>query len=939
MQRLVLFAFVCVAVIASAQKKKPAAPVVKQPLSHLVYNSWKDITSKAISPDGNYVGLIVNPQEGDGKVIFYHVKSAAQDSVARASDLQLTYDSKVAVFKIKPQHQKLKELRRQKKKKDDLPKDSLGIYTFATRKIERLADVRSYKMPEKAGGWLAYQKEATKEIKPKTPATSGEKKEEKPKKKKMNTDDNGYTLVVRHLATAKETSFGFVKDYTFAKGAQGLLFSTTGNDNTLKAGVYWYDLPGETLHTLFEGKPKHKFKGLAISEQGNQVAFLVDTDTTKALVRNFQLYHANVSDEATKIAETNTDGLPAAWTVSEHTTPYFSKNGARLFFGSAPAPLAQDTTLLLEEIVQVEVWHWNDDFIYPQQNKQAEAEKKRAHLAVYDVAAQRITQVGNKDFTSVELGDEGNASTALGESNIPYRRTTFYDPSAYADFYLLNITEGSRKTIATKVKGNAALSPKANYVTWFSLTDTSWFCYSASSSQTVRLNQGLPHQFADEENDVPDYPSAYGVAGWTKDDAALLIYDRYDIWSFDPQNRRGPINLTKIGRSQKIIFRYIRLDAEERFIDPEKDILLSAFDETTKASGYYKLNLNSGQLTRLVMDNRRFSGTLKAKLSDQLLFTRESFREFPDVWLTDVNFNAPRKISDVNPQMKNYRWGTAELVSWTSLDNITLNGLLYKPDDFDPAKKYPMIVYFYEKESDNLHQHIKPEPLRSTINRATYVSDGYLVFVPDIVYKTGFPGESAYKAIMPGVTSLMARGFVDERNVGIQGHSWGGYQAAYIITRTNFFKAAEAGAIVANMTSAYGGIRWETGLSRMFQYEHTQSRIGATLWQKPLHFIDNSPLFAAEKIQTPLLLLHNDADGHVPWYQGIEMYMAMRRLNKPVWMLNYNGEPHWPVKRENRMDFQIRMKQFFDHYLKGAPPPAWMTNGIPAVEKGINKGY
>jgi dipeptidyl aminopeptidase/acylaminoacyl peptidase len=220
-----------------------------------------------------------------------------------------------------------------------------------------------------------------------------------------------------------------------------------------------------------------------------------------------------------------------------------------------------------------------------------------------------------------------------------------------------------------------------------------------------------------------------------------------------------------------------------------------------------------------------------------------------------------------------------------------------------------------------------------------YVSNDYLIFVPDVVYQTGYPGESAFNCIIPGVSYLLEQGFVDKDRVGIQGHSWSGYQTAYILTRTRMFRAAEAGAIVANMTSAYGGIRWESGLARMFQYEKAQSRLGVSLWENPLPFIENSPLFFANKIETPLLLLHNDADGAVPWYQGIEMYLAMRRLNKLTWMLNYNGEPHWPVKRENRIDFQTRMMQFFDHYLKDAPMPMWMQRGVPAIEKGIIQGY
>ncbi|MBY0433855.1 MAG: prolyl oligopeptidase family serine peptidase, partial [Cyclobacteriaceae bacterium] len=758
-------------------------------------------------------------------------------------------------------------------------------------------------------------------------------------KKKTNNDDNGYTLTLRSLADGKETHFGFVRDYTFAKFGQGLLFSTTGNDSTLKAGVYWYDLNGNQLTALHTGKSKFKYKGLSISEDGQQAAFLVDTDTTKTLIRHPQLHHWKKGmPTATLLDVERSMGISQNWTVSENYSPLFSKDGDKLFFGAAPVQVVQDTTLLPEEIVNVEIWRGEDEYIYPQQNRQLEAEKKRSYLSVVDLGEKQIYQLGSREVPTIEMGDEGNASIVLGETNVPYRKMITWDASAYSDFYITNLRSKQQKIIAQRVKGNASLSPKARYAYWFSLADTAWFAHSVATEKTVRLTQ--PNlKFADEENDSPDFPTGYGSAGWTDDDKAFIAYDRYDLWMFDPQNSTPPINLTKIGRKEKVVFRYVKLDPEERNIPAGKELLLSAFQETTKASGYYKLSLTDGKLTKLIMENARFAGTIKAKAANQLLFTRESFREFPDVWTTDVNFTSPKKISEANPQMKNYWWGSVELVRWTSLDNIPLSGLLYKPEGFDPQKKYPMIVYFYEKESDNLHQHIKPEPLRSAINRSVYTSNGYLVFVPDIVYKIGFPGESAHNCILPGVTSLMAKGFVDEKNIGIQGHSWGGYQTAYLITRTNLFKAAEAGAPVANMISAYGGIRWESGLSRMFQYEHSQSRIGGTLWEKPMHFIENSPIFFADKIQTPLLLLHNDADGAVPWYQGIEMYMAMRRLNKPVWMLNYNGEPHWPVKRENRTDFQIRMMQFFDHYLKGSAQPDWMKKGVPAIEKGVTKGY
>lgn len=930
---LVVLAFV---VPAFGQKKKtPAAPVTKKTLSHLDYDGWKEIPYKSLTPDGQHTVMLINPQDGDGRAFFQNLKTGTRDSVARVEMVSLSWDSRIAAFKIKPQQKLVKELRRQKKKKEEMPRDTLGIYAFATRAVEKIPDVRSYRMPEKNGSWLAYQPEPPRDEKGKAAApTTGKKKVKK------YSDDNGYRLILRNLDTRKEVVFEYVKEYAFARFGQGLMFVSTGNDSTTKAGVYWYDPNRGALQSLFIGRPKFKIKGLSIAEEGNQASFLVDADTTKALVRHFQLYHWKAGDGAATFLDVERSmGIPQNWLVNDNYTPVFSKNGARLFFGSYPVPVVQDTTLLTEETVQVEVWGGEDAYIYPMQNKQLDTEKKRAYLAVIDLADKQVMQLADKDVPNMEMGAEGNAAVVLGETNVPYRKMITWDPSAYTDAYLFDIAKKQRTTVAKKIKGNPRLSPQARYVYWFSAPDTAWMCYGIASGTTVNLTRGIKILFADELYDEPDYLPPYGAAGWTADDQQFLVYDRYDVWSLDPEGKKPAVNLTQTGRREKNVYRYQRLDLEERFLDPSKDLILSVFNEDTKTSGYAKFSLRDKKLTRLISADARFGGLTKAKRADQLMFTRETFREFPDVWVSDMNFSAPKKVSTANPQMKQYAWGTAELVKWTSLDNVPLTGLLYKPEGFDPKRKYPMIVYFYERESDNLHAYVPPTPLRSTINRSTYVSDGYLVFVPDIAYKIGFPGESANNCILPGVTALIATGFVDEKNIGIQGHSWGGYQIVYLLTRTNLFKAAEAGAVVANMISAYGGIRWGTGLSRMFQYEHSQSRIGGTLWQKPMHFIENSPIFFADKIQTPVLLMHNDADDAVPWYQGIEMYLALRRLNKPVWMLNYNGEPHWPVKRENRMDFQIRMKQYFDHYLKGAKAPGWMTDGVPATEKGIKKGY
>jgi dipeptidyl aminopeptidase/acylaminoacyl peptidase len=333
------------------------------------------------------------------------------------------------------------------------------------------------------------------------------------------------------------------------------------------------------------------------------------------------------------------------------------------------------------------------------------------------------------------------------------------------------------------------------------------------------------------------------------------------------------------------------------------------------------------------MAAKNFGTPIKARNAEVYLLSRQTFVECPDLYVSDASFREMRKISDTNPQQSQYVWGTAELVSYRNTDGVPLKGVLYKPENFDPKKKYPMIVYIYERLSQQLHRYLEPKP-GTAVNPSYYVSNGYLVLTPDIVYTVGFPGQSALKAVLPAVQSVADRGIVDENAIGIQGHSWGGYQIAYMITQTHRFRAVAAGAPVVNMISAYDGIRWGTGLPRQFQYERTQSRIGGSIWQYPTRFMENSPIFWADKVRTPVMMLHNDGDDAVPWYQGIEFYLALRRLGREVYLFNYNGEPHGLRKRTNQKDYAVRLQQYFDHHLKGAPAPDWMVKGVPFLERG-----
>ncbi len=444
----------------------------------------------------------------------------------------------------------------------------------------------------------------------------------------------------------------------------------------------------------------------------------------------------------------------------------------------------------------------------------------------------------------------------------------------------------------------------------------------------------------DEENDVPNHPYAHGAAGWTANDQNLLIYDRYDIWKFDPTAATPPINLTVNGRKQKLSYRLEQLDKEARFIDLGKPQLLKGFNETTKGYGFYNARLSTPAAPKtLLAGNYMLRSIDKAKNTDDVIYTMETFQQYPDIHYSTLAFKKSVQLTHGDKQQEGFIWGTAELVSWISLDGRPLEGIVYKPANFDPNKKYPMMVNFYERNSETLHNYRMPEPHRSTIDYHLYNSNEYIIFNPDIRYVDGYPGESCYNCLMPGVTMMIAKGYIDEKGIGAQGHSWGGYQVAYLATRTDLFSAIESGAPVVNMFSAYGGIRWGSGMARSFQYEHTQSRLAATPWSSPLRYMENSPLFTMDKVQTPILIMHNDADGHVPWYQGIEYFVAMKRLGKPCWLLNYTGEPHWPMHMANRIDFQRRMFQFFNHYLKKEKMPKWMSEGVPAVEQPFELGY
>jgi len=923
--KILLFTLFILSLTGYAQEEK-------KPLDFSVYDNWKYIENEGISNDGEWVFYESNPYYGDGKTVVYNTQTEQKTTVRRAKDAKFSPNSDYLVYKIYPYTDTVRALKLKKTDKKELPKDSLGILVLGNNETMAFEDIKSFEVPKKNSSWFAF-------LHTEKEAEDTTKKEKKKKYDKKAPKE--YSLTILNPVTNKKHQFKNITEFSLSNNGKLVSFIKQQNDTILKSTLFTFNTEKEELDSL-ESKTGLS-KKLNADYEGNYVAFLHSEDTIETKVYSLYLYNYG-QRQLQKIADTLSKALPEKWTASENGNIYFSENNNRLFFGIAPKPEPEpEDTLLDEEKVVLDLWSWTDPLLQPQQLSNLSRELKRTYLTVYHIQDKKLIRLEDEKIKRTYKNRNGNGDIALGYYNEPYQKQTSWELPRYSDIYIININTGEKTLFKEKFKGEIGLSPDNQYIQWYAYADSAWHVYSIKDKTTKNLTGKLNVNFYNEEFDYPMDPGSYGIAGWTKNDAEILIYDQYDLWKFDPEMKKTPVNITnQWGRNNNVRFRYIQLDDKNEFISPKQELLLKSFNFENKQSGFYYCTIKGkSNPEKLITDDVYFYNPEKAKEAEKIIWQRSSFKEYYDLWVSDIDFTDAEKISHENPQQKDFLWGDVELYKWITADGTKEEGLLYKPENYDPNKKYPMIVYFYRLHSDDIHRHYAPRPSRSVINPTFYTSNGYFVFMPNIRYKTGYPGESAYNYVVSGTLALLnERPYLDKDAVGIQGQSWGGYQAGFIITKTDLFSAASIGAPVSNMTSAYGGIRWTSGMSRMFQYEHSQSRIGGTLWEKPLHYIENSPVFYAPKINTPVLIRHNDADGAVPWYQGIEYFVALRRLNKPVWMLNYNGQPHNERnKSPNTKDLSIRMMQFFNHYLKDKPAPDWMKYGIPATEKGKTLGY
>lgn len=929
-----------------------SATAQKKPLTVADFDQWKSISNIKLSKDGSYALWQTEPQEGDGTLYLHTMANGKTRSFARASGARLTGDNQFLVFTVKPAYAVVREAKRKKTKKDDMPKDHLVVLTLATGKTDTIKNIDSYTMPAEEGNWLAVTlkveespKETPKPAEPAKPAGKPVKpaakptqatttaKEEKPKKPKM-------VEVVRLIALGGEVKLEVKKvDKTyFPDYAKSFYYLREKGDSINPKGLYRVPL-GNLTPVLVDSA----FKGLSnlqFNKRGTLAMFLTTPDSAKADVRlwSMKLYDGN---KPKVILDKNTKGMPKGWMPSPDFKTVIDENKRYMLVGTKPIPTQypKDTMALEEEKVKLDIWHWQDEDIQPFQIKNKKLFEEKSYVGRIDMNSLAFMQLADETLETSSRFDDTVGTWIAGYDDREYRRESSWITPNHQDMYVINVATGERKLVKRRVRASLSLSPEEGYAYWYDRVERHWFAYDMDDGRIINLSNAIEFAMWDEEDDTPDDPYPYGSVGWVGD-SMFVVRDRFDLWGIRPQNARNPVNLTQgKGRETNTVFSVQNLSPKNKRL-PKDKWLLTSFDRRYKSEGIYALDVPTGILTELVApEASNFMSFVKAENANVLLYRKGNFVEYPEIFITDLTFNSPKKLTNTNPQQSKYTWGTVELVHWKGGQGAKLEGLLYKPEDFDPEKKYPMLVYFYERNADGLNDYKTPAPSASTINIPYFISNGYLVFMPDIVYEVGKPGESAYDCIVSGTKMLMKEEWVDASRIGIQGQSWGGYQVAYLITQTDMYACAMAGAPVSNMTSAYGGIRWGSGMSRQFQYERTQSRIGKTLWDDRDAYIENSPVFYAEEVETPLLMMHNDEDGAVPWYQGIEYFMALRRLDKMVWMLVYNGEDHNLKQRHNRKDLSLRMAQFFDYYLKDAPMPEWMRDGRPALEKDKNPAF
>lgn len=933
---------------ASAQDKKP--------LDHSVYDSWESLSGISVPYNGKYVFYSVNKQQGDGILYVYNLATGEKIDIPRGKGAVISTDGQTLLYRISPLYSETHEAKVKKKKGDDMPKDTLVILNLKSGEKQIFPRLKGVKYGRELQRYIAFQ----------TTPEAPKKDAKGPKPDKSA----GTPLYLMDIRSAKIDTIGIVEKYDFTDDSEYLSYITKpGKKDTVGVrALHIKDFASGEDKVILSGDKKMKVELPVYDEVYGRFAFYAQVDTTKEAQKFSDIYlYEKGKAQAMKLISREHAGIPEEWMIGDKHALSFaegesslSKDGGALFFGIKPIPEEQDTTIAEFERVKLDIWRWNADYLPTVEAVRKKEFENMSYLTAYYFSdPTKVVQIENEVVHSVNIPDKLQGDWVLSSSDKAYRVLRQWETNPHSDIYKVNVRTGESELLKKDATNSVMLpSPSGTYYTLFGSLTQDWYLYNIQTGAHRNLTSELGVAFWNEDTDTPGLPRPYSASTWVENEEYFLIGDRYDLWQFDPKGEKAPFMITEgLGKATNNNFKVARpihdpkakrtrFGAASGPLKLGEPLYLSSFNRVTREHGFYMkditkkkakmVKLAEGPYTMAISGislSNEYPGIAQVGKSQKpprklsipvFVYTKGNFENSTNVFITKDMFRTESRISDTNPQQKDYNWGTVEMVSWMTADSIKAEGLLFKPENFDPNKKYPVIIYFYEKDSDELYNYRSPAPSRSIVNIPYFVSNGYIVFDPDIYYTTGHPGQSAMRSIMPAVDMLCENPWIDSENMAIQGQSWGGYQVAYMITQTDRFKAAGAGAPVSNMTSAYGGIRWGSGVTRQMQYERGQSRIGQNLWDAFDLYVENSPLFFVPNVTTPVLIMHNDKDTAVPWYQGIEFFASLRRCGKQAWMLQYKGEDHNLRERHNCKDLSEKLAEFFDHFLKGAPEPEWM---------------
>lgn len=870
--------FILCLCVLSAHSQKPI-------IDSTVFNRWSKTGGAELSRDGNYgVFYILRPQQSP-TVIVSATQKKWKKEFSNIKGGALLADNKWFVFQTE--------------------QDSLCLLRLGSDEVKFLAHVNSYEVLRgQAGEWLTYPLEGSS------------------------------TLIVRRTGDDNVQKLDAVTRYWFNATSNALVIRRQKYEERTSE-LHWLNLSTGGSRMIWQGNV-YNYE-CVFDQAGRQLAIYSSTTPPRQDPR-FTLWLCRDGEQARQLMNDGKYGVNENL-VLDRETPIFNQQGDKLFVSLIEQSMQKPAS----SSVQVDVWSYRDKRLAEEQL--GILKRRKRFMACVDIATGKLTQLEDDQLrlTSRSSLREHNDQVLLTLND---GHDFWWQKETQYSFYITSLADGQRKLVKEKIPFGKLwtvprairMSPGDKYIVYYDPVLRDYISYDIASGKVRNITAGLGVDWKDNRAEpnrsVDPAVNPVGIAGWTPDDRHVLLYDNWDIWKIDLTGVTPPLNITNsFGNKHHIRLRLTTSQGEgdEKVVQDNAPILLSAFDTATKYSGYFSTSLNgSGNPRLLAMGPYRYELITKATSADEWVVKRESAVDAPNFFVTR-NFKDFSVMTDVNPQ-RAYNWLQADVVTWNLPDGKPCQGMLFRPENFDSTKKYPLFIDYYDVQSDELYRYREPAASMADINIPYFVSRGYIVFYPDIHHQTATVQENLLQTVTSATDYLVGKSWIDSNRMGLLGHSFGGYETNYLVTHTKRYAAAKESCGSTDMVSGYGGLLGD--ISRQEKYELGQYKIGANLWDHPERYIDASPVLRADQVTTPLLMMHNKQDALVPWTQGVEFFMALRRLGKRAWMLQYDKGEHF-VQGNDALDYTTRIEQFFDHYLKGAPPPLWMTEGVPASEKGL----